>query len=129
MNVTEITIKGRVPSKKNSRDARVSKGRLFTVANEKYQAWHADATLQIKALPKIHTIHNPHDIQIDFYFPDNLRCDLTNKAESVMDLLVDNGILFDDRWQVTGPLYLRPAGIDKENPRVIIWIRYELVKP
>ena len=126
MNVTCLTIEGRIPSKKNSRDARINKGRIFTVPNERYKAWHAAGTLQLKSVPSnLKPIKNVHDIQIDIHFPDNRRADLTNKAESIMDLLVDNGIITDDCWQVTGPVMLSPRGIDKKNPRAIIWIRYQ----
>lgn len=52
--------------------------------------------------------------------PDHRRCDLTNKAESVMDLLVDNGFIEDDCWQITGLIELSCGGVDKENPRVEI---------
>lgn len=48
--------------------------------------------------------------------------DLTNKAESVMDLLVDCGIIVDDSWQVVEKLTLRIGGIDKKNPRVVVEI-------
>ena len=44
--------------------------------------------------------------------------DLTNKAESIMDTLVDAGILEDDCWKQTGPVHLIPMGVDKDNPRV-----------
>ena len=62
---------------------------------------------------------------MDFYFPDNKRTDLDNKSSSVLDILVDMGIIEDDRWQITGRIMLYPMGIAKKNPRVEIFIKAE----
>lgn len=112
----QISIKGRIPSKKNSRITTRS-GRSFPSA--KYTEWHKDASWQLKNFKeKISADY----LELNFYFPDNRRTDLTNKAESIMDLLVDNGFLEDDCWQVIPNLRLQCKGVDKENPRCeIIW--------
>lgn len=81
----------------------------------KYTAWHKDASYQIKGVPKI---PNGSFLTINFYMPDNRRCDLSNKAESIMDLLVDNEILEDDCWQVIPVLNLQFQEVDKENARI-----------
>ncbi len=111
-----IELLGRVPSKKNSR-INTRSGRSFP--SSKYTAWHKDASIQ---LLKYKGTFPGHGIQvlIKFWFPDNRRCDLTNKAESIMDLLVDNEFLEDDCWQITGPVKLVCCGVDKDNPRVEI---------
>lgn len=106
-----IVILGRIPSKKNSR-IHTRSGMSFPSAN--YTKWHKDASLQI---PEKRQEFMGHGITLTFYMPDNRRTDLTNKAESVMDLLVDNGVLQDDCWQITGDVSLKCGGIDKENPR------------
>lgn len=108
-----IVLYGRIPSKKNSR-INTRSGRSFPSA--KYTEWHKDATKQLTGAKAI----TEKGMTLTFYMPDNRRCDLTNKAESVMDLLVDNGLLEDDCWQVTGEVRLIPGGVDKENPRVEI---------
>ena len=108
-----LTIRGRIPSKKNSR-INTRSGRSFP--SSKYTAWHKDASLQISRAHK----QTQKGISLTFYMPDNRRTDLTNKAESVMDLLVDNGIFEDDSWQITGDVSLSCNGIDKLNPRVEI---------
>jgi Holliday junction resolvase RusA-like endonuclease len=70
----------------------------------------------------VQPIGKPEHISLKF-FPKTRRAgDLTNKAESVMDCLVDNGILEDDNWFVCGSLWLQFGGVDKENPRVEIYI-------
>lgn len=113
-----ITIKGRIPSKKNSRQPFIRNGRIMNFPSKKYTEWHTDASWQLKGQPKIDNIFSSLDLT--FYFPDNRRTDLTNKAESVMDLLVDNGLLEDDCWQVIPRLHLQCGGVDKKNPRVEI---------
>lgn len=110
-----IIIKGRIPSKKNSR-INTKSGRSFP--SSKYTSWHKDASLQIKS-QKVETI-NTKKLKLVFHLPDNRRTDLTNKAESVMDLLVDLGLLEDDSWQIVNEILLVGAGVDKENPRVEI---------
>jgi Holliday junction resolvase RusA-like endonuclease len=100
----DIVLIGRIPSKKNSRQTDTRTGRTFPSVS--YRTWHraAMAQLMIQKCPrnKIRSI----GISIVFYFGDNRACDLTNKAESVMDLLVDYGVLKDDCWQYTGTIQL-----------------------
>lgn len=61
-------------------------------------------------------------IQIDFYAPDKRSGDLTNKAESILDALVDAKILMDDNWFVCNDVHLRLIAVDRENPRAQITI-------
>jgi len=59
-------------------------------------------------------------ISITFY-PDTRRTfDLSNAAESVMDLLVDAEILSDDNWSVVPDLTLHFGAVDPKNPRAEI---------
>lgn len=92
----ELKLEGRVPSKKNSR-INIRAGRSFP--SKKYTEWHEDASWQLFIQKKKVGIKKC-TIEIEFYPPDKRRYDLTNKAESIMDLLVDNGILEDDNASV-----------------------------
>lgn len=112
----KLVILGRIPSKKNSR---INTRSGMSFPSSKYTAWHKDASTQL-SIQKIEPFKTGQGVNLTFYMPDNRRTDLTNKAESVMDLLVDNGILDDDSWQITGTVGLFCQGIDKENPRVEI---------
>lgn len=115
-----IELKGRIPSKKNSKMMVRRGDRTFLIPSPQYTAWHQEQSYRIKKIPK------PIEhcgIEIDFYAPDNRKTDLSNKAESIMDLLVDNKILLDDNWFVVKFLSLYFMGVDKENPRAIIEIR------
>jgi len=68
-------------------------------------------------------IEKAEGVRLVFTFPDKRQTDLTNKAESVMDLLVSQRILSDDSWQKTGTIILESAGVDKYNPGVEIYIK------
>lgn len=113
-----MIIKGRIPSKKNSKQI-VCRGRFPMVLPSKaYKEWHKVASLQ---LPKI-KISDIVELTIVFYFPDARDTDLSNKCESVMDLLVDNGVIEDDNWRVVPRLVLQAGGISRDNPRAeITW--------
>lgn len=112
-----IVILGRIPSKKNSTWTLVIKGRMVRLPSAKYKEWHKDASSQLidqKAIP------TPCKITIEFWFPDARKTDLSNKCESIMDLLVDNGIIPDDNCNEVPELLLIYRGIDRKNPRAHI---------
>lgn len=113
-----IVLHGRVPSKKNSTIAMARQGRVFHFPGNKYREWHKDASYQ---LPKS-KIPDIIELTILFFFPDARKTDLSNKCESILDLLVDNGLLDDDNWMIVPRLILQSGGIDKVNPRCeITW--------
>lgn len=102
--------------------------RPTVLPSELYTAWHKDVSIQ---LWKIKNVLRDQDIELPltdvkikltFYPPDRIKSDLTNKAESVMDCLVDNRILVDDNWFECGDIHLLFGEIDKQNPRVQIEI-------
>lgn len=124
MQDPDIVLPGRIPSKKNNKKWAYSRrhGRKVLVSSDNYTRWHRDATLELLSQrPKKHA-GVIDSVEIEFWMPDNIKADLTNKAESVMDLLVDNDILVDDSWQYVPQVLLRVAGIDRKDPRVLIWI-------
>lgn len=112
----EIVIKGRIPSKKNSKRWLKRGGRQFLVPSKKHEEWHKRAYSQVIEQNTTKSLVC-RGVLLRIWFPDNRDCDLTNKAESVMDLLVDSCILKDDNWKCTGSVHLIPMGVDKENPR------------
>lgn len=63
-------------------------------------------------------------VEVMMYAHDARKFDLTNKAESVMDLLVDAGIIEDDNCEIVGNLELAFGGIDRTNPRAEVQITY-----
>lgn len=120
MNIHNFTIRGRIPSKKNNRR---NFGRT-SLPSLRFGEWKQEAGVQLLKYKDLN-IQNISEIQMDFYFPDNKRTDLDNKSSSVLDILVDMGIIEDDRWQITGRIMLYPMGIAKKNPRVEIFIKAE----
>lgn len=116
-----LVIKGRIPSKKNSRNLFVRGGKLMNIPSKKYAEWHKDALNQLKDFAPLCWDKIPA-IKLEFYAPDKRASDLTNKAESIMDLLVDKCIISDDNWWVVGRIILVFKGVDKTNPRCEITI-------
>lgn len=115
-----LTIKGRIPSKKNSKIACVKNGRMCVFPSKAYTAWHKDASKQIAGVKPYKNITT---LGLGFYAPDKRKADLTNKAESIMDLLVDCKVIEDDNWYVVDNIYMQFFGVDKDNPRCEVMIR------
>jgi Holliday junction resolvase RusA-like endonuclease len=123
-----IILSGRIPSKKNSKRI-IQRGRKkFLVPSEQHQLWQFQTMLQLRPLVAgmqgLLPLAKVGRIFAIFYMPDNRAADLSNKFESVADLLVDAGVLKDDRWQVTPTITLHCEGVDKGNPRVELTFMY-----
>jgi len=123
----EITIKGRVPSKKNSRNCFVRGGKMMNIPSKKYKEWHKAASEQlVKYITKgKYPLVGIENVTVNFWAPDKRKTDLTNKAESILDLLVDNGIIEDDNWFILSNIKLIFKGIDRETPRCEVVIESE----
>lgn len=78
--------------------------------SQKYKAWVEEARLVInkQALVEFkryreHGIQYPLNnvtVKVYHYWADDIERDLTNKLDSINDLLVDCGIIVNDNWQV-----------------------------
>ena len=118
-----LTILGRIPSKKNSTLTFARGGRVIHIPSNDYRKWHKDATRQLSEIKLPTNIPlEKANITMTLFAPDNRAGDLTNKAESLMDLLVDCGYLQDDNWFICNDVHLLFGGVDKENPRAEIEI-------
>lgn len=115
--IHKITIIGRIPSKKNGK---VWTGK-YLVSSASHTKWELQASHQIEDFANLFI--ESAEIQIDFYWPDLRNADLTNKAESVMDLLVKMNTIEDDNWKIISDIQLRSCGLDRKNPRAEIWIK------
>ncbi len=118
------TILGKIPSKKNSKrlfsgkSRTTGKMRVFVMPSSAYEAWHFVALQALKMTPKSHgTLEKVTQVNLTFFPHDRRLFDLSNKCESVMDLLVDAGILSDDNYSVVPRVALLIGEVDKENPR------------
>lgn len=81
--------------------------------SSKYTAWHKDALLQLNGKSRI----DSSKITLTFFSDNQRKFDLTNKAESIMDTLVDAGLLSDDNYSVVSELTLKFGGVEKSGAR------------
>lgn len=131
-----ILVSGRIPSKKNSKnivllgaDGRtkqlIHSGiiRPILLPSNEYLEWQRNKSSSADILKHKDKEFHKVSITLTFYPPDRRSADLTNKADSIMDLLKDNKICIDDNWFVVPELILRRGPIDKLDPRVEILIQ------
>jgi hypothetical protein len=114
-----LSILGDVPSKKNSKQIIYVRGRPIIIPSKNHKTWHTNAQNQLYGSKSLSGLSG---ITLTFYPSTRRKSDLTNKAESVMDLLVDCGIIPDDNWFEVPKVVLQFGGIDKQNPRCEILI-------
>lgn len=107
----KIVIKGNTPSKKNSKQIIYKKGRVFIISSKQHQEWQLKGASPIKA----------NELTLVFYDKTRHKADLTNRSESIMDILVDSGLIPDDNWFIISKLHLEFGGIDPLNPRCEIF--------
>ena len=92
-------IDGETPAKKNSRIVNTKTGRSFP--SKRYTEWHKSAQMQLLSVWKhFKPIDVPCKIHMTFTHGDLRRRDSDNGTSSILDLLVDCGILADDNWQI-----------------------------
>jgi len=117
-----ITLKGHVPSKKNGKQIKFRHGKVSLQSSDNFQDWHEEMIYD-KELRKAKKIKGPvKAVALCFYVRNKVKADLSNKAESIMDLLVDMGIIEDDNLFLVNANPLFFGGVDTENPRTIIKI-------
>lgn len=98
-----FTIPYDTPSKKNSRIVNRRTGRSFP--SKSYSDWHVKASLWIRTHYSIKDLgKGPFSVSMTFNHGTLRRCDSDNKASSILDLLVDLGVIEDDSWQVVRSL-------------------------
>ena len=112
----KIVISGRIPSKKNSRLTFARGNKIINIPSKAYASWHKDALEQLSSYSG-GLLEDIEKVTLSFWAPDKRSSDLSNKTESIMDLLVDKGILKDDNWFIVPRLELVLKGIDRVNPR------------
>ena len=116
-----ITLDGETPSKKNSR-INTRSGRSFP--NKRYQEWHSQAVGALLALianGKIGRIADGTAVRLTatFFHGDLKRRDSDNQISSVLDTLVDAGILPDDSWKVVPEKHIYDR-LEKGNARCVV---------
>lgn len=119
----KVTISGSVPPKKNARNLFVRGGRIVNVPSPRYKEWETASLWQLKGTKPVENY--PVALTLVFYQKDHRKRDLDNQLSSVLDTLVKAGILKGDTWQDVCPITLDCQGVEKDNPRVEIYIDEE----
>lgn len=126
-----------VPSKKNNQQIAYKKGTdasgaetstPMIVASASHGAWYRkhkkifeqwkDDIIYRKKIPL--PVQRARG-KILFYFPDNRERDLTNKTETLNDIMKETGIIANDCFQVLTPLVL-DGRVQRDRPRTEIYI-------
>lgn len=116
-----MVVHGTIPSKKNSRMLFVRNGRIINLPQKRYEEWHKTALQSLKKIaPRLSD--SIEEVHLTIYSENKRKFDLTNKAESIMDLLVDAGIILDDNYEVIPKITIKYGGVSKEDPRCEIEI-------
>lgn len=84
--------------------------KVFIQNSKVYNGWVKEQTPKIHEQAKVwnekfkaHGLRFPLDnvsVKVYHYWKDNIERDLTNKADSINDLMVAAGIIKDDNWQI-----------------------------
>ena len=119
-----VILKGRIPSKKNSSWSMTRGNRQLRFPSSKYTKREKEQLAALKEqeiLPM--GFNQPLEIQYKFWRPDNRKTDISNKLESVNDMLKRYWLLEDDNSTIVKYIKAIAMWVDKENPRCEIYIK------
>ena len=116
----KITLKGRIPSKKNNKQ-RTGKA---LISSKAYRERENEQLQSLKEQVNKLELNDPVYIHYKFYMPDARKTDLSNKVESINDLLVKYWLLEDDNRTIIKQMFITSEGIDRDNPRCEINIKF-----
>ena len=124
MKQTRFVLSGETPSKKNSR-INTRSGRSFP--SKRFTQWHDEKALFISSEIASGAVKcfqgGGIALYCTFVHGDKKRRDSDNQLASILDLLVDCGVIPDDCWQVVNEKHiLDEYEQGAENSRVIITI-------
>lgn len=116
MDIVKFVLPLPIPSKKNSK---LWTGK-YLLSSDKYRQWESDI---LKRLPILCPAKFGKCRMSFYFYPENKRrFDMSNKQESIQDLLVKGGVLQDDSIFYLNGYTAELISIDKKNPRVEIII-------
>lgn len=116
---------GNCPSQKNSKEISINRktGQRFVRSNDRVLAWKKDAIAQLQTQwIGLRMTGYPISVAVTVYFDNKRRHDLDNVLGGVMDALVAAGIIEDDNVNFVDSIDISYGGIDKEKPRVEIYL-------
>ena len=92
----------------------------FIQQSSTYKRYERDAGWFLKKLPQ--PISEPVNVKCIFYREKEIRCDLTNLLEAILDILRVHGIIDDDNRNIVYSVDGSRVLCDRENPRTEITI-------
>lgn len=116
-----ITLKGDIPSKKNSKRMICRGARPLILPSKAYEDWHEEQLWALKPYGRL-MLTKVKLLSVVFYPSTARKADSGNKYQSVTDLLVDAGIIEDDNWFVLKEERQRFGRVDRKNPRAEVII-------
>jgi len=114
-----IMLDGNIPVKKNSKQIIYVRGKSIIISSKSHKEWHARAMWQLKA-QRLTPIKGPVKIEIIAWFKTKRKKDLDGVLSTVLDLLVDAGIIEDDSHTIVKYVSIMFAGY---GPKTIITIQ------
>lgn len=121
----KLTITGDCPSKKNNKRIVTNKktGKPFIISSERHNSWEENALFELKQqFDGYKVTQYPITLTAIFYNGSKRRKDLDNQISSVLDVLVKAEVLEDDNVNFIDSLQIQYGGVDKEAPRVEIFL-------
>lgn len=114
--ILEFTLKGPIPAKKNSR----RNFRGLSLPSENYLKWHKENLPTAKTAAGVSSldVNKPLKIEVLVTFKDKRRRDLDNELSSVLDLMVDAGVIKDDCWVNVPEMSIK--GVKGEEDKAVI---------
>lgn len=113
--IVEITLKGSIPSKKNSR---INRSDGVSFPSTEFIQWQNDAIIKVRRQSR-HRFFVPVSAEVIIYFGTMIRADLDNRLTSILDMLVEALVIRDDKWQDV-PLIAVQAEYRKNSPGAFI---------
>lgn len=125
MQKLDIFLPGRIPSKKNSMVHIVRKWSMVKFPSKNYQKREKEMLIFLtqEKIPKAKA--NKVSIWYSFVRPDRRKADITNKMESINDMLVKYWFIEDDAREFLDIKYAKTKSREPKNPWVHLEIEYE----
>jgi len=95
LKTVELTFKGVIPSKKNSR---VNTKEGLSFPNKKFVQWQDDTIVELRRQTR-HRFFTPVSLEVIVYFGTIGKADIDNKVTSLLDMFHEALLIPDDKWQ------------------------------
>lgn len=120
MSKISFTITGIIPSKKNRHKIKMRGGRAFIGPDDTYIAWERQHAAELAGIENFGIFKNSKNLKISYIFrqrltnkglPSTRRWDLSNKIESINDMIVASGMISDDNQMIIAEISARVENV------------------